>query len=347
MIRAAAFPLLALMLAGAAPPDQPQRAVLPVHSGGRVVAAPDGNLSFGWPGVYIEGRFKGTSVRVRFDAPDDFIRLSIDGTEHKVFRAPGAVDTTIDGLSPGQHVVRLEKLTETQAGASRFITFEVAGKPLVARPRSRAIEFIGDSFTVGYGNSSATTQCTGEEVHDRTDTSRAFGPLAAKALDADYRINAFSGFGMIRNYAGRVAGESLPFLYPRAIPGNASPAANDTGWHPQTIVINLGGNDFSTALNPGEHWADAAALESAYRERYISFVADLAARQPQARFILAGTDLFFPQVERVADGLSAKLPGRVSTLRITGLDLGGCHGHPSLADHRLIADLLIGAIDRR
>jgi lysophospholipase L1-like esterase len=347
MIRTAAFPLFALMLAGAAPPEQPQRAVLPVHIGGRVVPAPGGSLSFGWPGVYIEGRFKGTSVRVRFDAPDDFIRLSIDGTERKVFRAPGAVDTMIDGLSPGEHVVRLEKLTETQVGASRFIAFEVAGKPLVARPRSRAIEFIGDSFTVGYGNSSATTQCTGAEVHDRTDTSQAFGPLAAKALDADYRINAFSGFGIVRNYAGRVAGESLPFLYPRAIPGIASPAADDTDWRPQTIVINLGGNDFSTPLNPGERWADTAALESAYRERYTAFVTDLAARQPQARFILAGTDLFFPQVEQVAAGLSAKLPGRVSTLRITGLDLRGCHGHPSLADHRLIADLLIGAIGRR
>lgn len=347
MLRAAAFPLLALVLAGAAPPEPSQRAVLSVHSGGRVVAANDGSLSFGWPGVYVEGRFDGTAVRVRFDAPTDHIRLSIDGVERAVFRAPGAVDTTIAGLTAGEHVVRLDKLTETQAGSSRFIAFETVGKALPPRPRTRRIEFIGDSFTVGYGNTSPTTRCTGEEVHDLTNTSLAFGPLVAKALDADYRINAFSGFGMVRNYDGNVVGESLPFLYPRAIPGDAAPAANDAGWHPQTIVISLGGNDFSTALKPGEPWADKAALQTAYRDRYTSFVKELAGRQPQARFILAGSDLFFPQVEKVAAGLATALPGRVSTLNINGLDLGACQGHPSLADHRLVADLLVRAIDRR
>lgn len=347
MIRAAAFPLLVLMLTGAAPPEPPRWAPLPVHIGGRVAATPEGGVEFGWPGVYIEGRFEGTAVRVRFAAPADHIRVSIDGVERAVFRAPGEVDTVIGGLAAGTHIVRLEKLTESQAGASRFIAFDVAGKPLAPRPRARRIEFIGDSFTVGYGNMSATTTCTGEEVHDRTDTSQAFGPLIARALDADYRINAFSGFGMVRNYDGNVPGESLPFLYPRAIPGAAAPAATDAVWRPQTIVISLGGNDFSTALKPGERWADTAALEAAYRGRYTAFVADLAARQPQARFILVGSDLFFAQVEKVAAGLETALPGRVATLRLPPLDLGGCHGHPSLADHHRVADLLTRAIDRR
>ncbi len=346
MIRAAAFPLLVLMLTGAAPPEPPRWVPLPVHIGGRVVVAPEGGVDFGWPGVYIEGRFEGTAVRVRFAARTDHIRVSIDGVERAVFRAPGEVDTVIDGLPPGAHVVRVEKLTESQTGASRFIAFEAVGTPLAPRPRMRRIEFIGDSFTVGYGNMSATTACTGEEVHDRTDTSQAFGPLTARALDADYRINAFSGFGMVRNYDGNVPGESLPFLYPRAIPGDAAPAAADAGWRPQTIVINLGGNDFSTALKPGEHWADTAALEAAYLGRYTAFVEDLAARQPQARFILVGSDLFFAQVEQVAAGLETALRGRVETLRLTALDLGGCHGHPSLADHRRVADLLTRAIDR-
>ncbi len=297
MIRTAVFPLLALMLAGAAPAEQPQRAVLPVHSGGRVVPAPDGSLSFGWPGVYLEGRFDGTAVRVRFDAPTDHLRLSIDGVEQAVFRAPGPVDTTIAALAAGDHVVRLEKLTETPAGGSRFIAFEAEGKPLAPRPRTRRIEFIGDSFTVGYGNSSPTTKCTAAEVHDRTDTSLAFGPLAAKALDADYRINAFSGFGMVRNYDGNARGQSLPAIYPRAIPGAVAPVVNDADWRPDVIVINLGINDFSTALRAGEPWTNAGALEAAYRARYNAFVSSLAGRQPQARFILMGSDAFFPQVK--------------------------------------------------
>ncbi|MEG3180266.1 SGNH/GDSL hydrolase family protein [Sphingomonas sp. LT1P40] len=320
---------------------------LPVHTAGRVVAAADGSFSFGWPGIYIEGRFRGTAVRVRFDAPTDHIRLSIDGVEHTVFRAPGMVDTTISGLPDGEHVVRLDKLTETQFGSSRFIEFEaVGGTPLPAKPRPRRIEFIGDSFTVGYGNTAPGQKCTGQQVHDLTDTSQAFGPIAARGLNADYRINAFSGFGVVRNYDGNVRGQSLPTIYPRAIPGNDASPRDDIAWQPHVIVINLGGNDFSTALKPGEPWGSADALKTDYHRRYVTFVTHLAAREPQARFILMGADLYYAEVEKVASDLTASLPGRVTLLHFTGLDLAGCHGHPSLADHRLLAKLVTGQIEK-
>lgn len=117
--------------------------------------------------------------------------------------------------------------------------------------------------------------------------------------------------------------------------------AADPGWRPQLIVINLGTNDFSTPLNPGEPWRDRPQLEAAYRTAYADFVRRLHARQPQARFILMGSDAFFPQVEQVAATLSPTLQGRVTTGRFEGLDLGACDWHPSLADNRRLAALLI------
>jgi lysophospholipase L1-like esterase len=336
---AKALALLATgLLLGAAEPAPP----LPVHSGGRTVTAADGSRSFGWPGVYFEARFRGPAVRVRFDAPADHLRLSIDGKKHRVFRAPGAVDVTIDGLPPGEHLVRLEKLTESQSGSSRFIGFEApGGTPLPPQPRKRQIEFIGDSFTVGYGNTSPGTTCTPQQVHALTDTSQAFGPLVASAVGADYRIHAYSGYGMVRNYDGNVPGQSLPLLYPRAIPGDAEPlAATDPAWKPGVIAIGLGGNDFSTPVKPGEAWRDADALRTAYRDRYVAFVTDLAARQPQARFLLLTSDLFHAEVAAVAARLEPGLRARVRTLRITGFELTGCQWHPSLADHRLAAKLI-------
>ncbi len=334
-------------IAFAAPALAQQTATVPVHTAGRVIAATDGSLSFGWPGVYVEGRFRGTTIRVRFEAPTDHIRLSIDGIERTVFRAAGMVDTTIAELPDGEHIVRLDKLTETQSGSSRFIAFEsVSGTPLLATSRQRRIEFIGDSFTVGYGNTAPGQQCTGQQVHDLTDTSQAFGPLTARALDADYRISAFSGFGVVRNYDGNVPSQSLLTIYPRAIPGTDTPAAVDPAWRPQLIVINLGGNDFSTALKPGEPWANADALKTDYHIRYVAFVSDLAVRQPQARFILMGADLFYTEVEKVRSQLAVTLPNRVTSLRFTGLDLAGCHGHPSLADHRLLAKQMASEIER-
>jgi lysophospholipase L1-like esterase len=330
--------LTAGLLLGAAEASPP----LPVYTGGRTVTAADGSQSFGWPGTYFEARFQGTAVRVRFDAPADHLRLSIDGKAHRVFRAPGSVDITVDGLPHGEHVVRLEKLTESQSGSSRFIGFDApGGTPLLPQLRKRQIEFIGDSFTVGYGNTSPGVICTPQQVHALTDTSQAFGPLVASAVGADYRIHAYSGYGMVRNYDGNVQGESLPLLYPRAIPGDAEPmAAAEPAWKPGAIVIGLGGNDFSTPVKPGEAWRDAGALRTAYRDRYVAFVTELAKRQPQARFLLLASDLFHADVVAVAARLEPDLRARVRTLRITGFELTGCQSHPSLADHRLAAKLI-------
>src|SRR5579875_3317525 len=95
-------PLL-LFAAAAAPVAKP----LPVHVEGRVIREADGSLEFGWPGVSFESRFRGTGIRVRFDAPTDFLRLVIDGKEKMVFRRPGKVDKLFNDLHPGVHIVRL------------------------------------------------------------------------------------------------------------------------------------------------------------------------------------------------------------------------------------------------
>ena len=345
LLKGSAVGALALLAISAASAPAP----LPVHVGGRAVVDAEGGLSFGWPGAYFESRFKGNALRLRLDAPADHLRLLVDGREMLVFRRPGLVDARLERLGEGEHVVRLEKLTESQQGGSRFLGFFTAGGG-VARPapaRARQIEFIGDSYTVGYGNVSPTRICTGTEVHDRTDTQQAFGPIVARHYDADYRIHASSGFGIVRNYNGGSRELSLPILYRRLKPGDAAPAdVAEPGWRPQVIVVNLGTNDFSTPLHADERWRDPAALKAAWRQAYVEFVAGLQARQPQARFILMGSEMFYPEVERVAASLDARAPGRVTILRFTGLDLGACDWHPSLADHRKLAALIEAEIDR-
>jgi lysophospholipase L1-like esterase len=222
--------------------------------------------------------------------------------------------------------------------------------PLEPVRRARQIEFVGDSYSVGYGNTSASRACTPRQVHDTTDTSLAFGPLLARRLDADYRVNAFSGFGIVRNYAGGVPDFNLPAIYPRLIPGDLAPVepAGAEGWRPQLIVVNLGGNDFSTPLHPGERWPDAAALRTDYRARYIEFARALMARQPQARLVLMGSDNFIDQVEQVAAELNRGSGRPVTVVRYGDVALTGCDWHLDLADHRALADLLertIGAMD--
>lgn len=312
----------ALMLA-------PAETAVPLHVGGRVTT--DGR--FGWPGVYFEGRFTGTSVTVSVEAGEDHLAVLIDGVERAVLKKPGKVQRRFDGLADGEHVIRVEKLTETQSGYSRMISITTDGTPLAPPVHARRVEFIGDSHSVGYGDTAAVRDCTGGVVHDTTNTQLAFGPLLAKKWDADYRVIAFSGRGVVRNYAGGNPGETLPVLYARAIPGEPAPATQDD-WKPQLIVINLGTNDFSTPVHAGEAWKDDAALHADYRATYIAFVRKLQAANPGARFLLMGAANFIADVRAVAEAT------KVQAVEVPTLELTACNFHPSLKDQRQMADLV-------
>jgi len=344
---AAAIALFAMAPACAQKAGQ---ARIPVHVSGRVAVDPDGSMRFGWPGVYFEGRFKGTGLSVVLENGSDRLRLLIDGVERKRFEAGARVDSRIEGLPDGEHSFRLEKLAETQFDYSRLIGFyPINGARRLPAPQGKArqIEFIGDSWSVGWGNTAPGRTCTAEDVHNTTDTQQAYGARIARHFDADYRVNAYSGFGIVRNYGGSSPGMNLPAIYPRLIPSAPAPVETSTGdWHPQIIVINLGTNDFSTPVHAGEAWPDDKALRAAYRARYIDFAKGVIANKPDARLILMGSDNFIADVDQVAAALRETAPGRVSTIHMTSLELTGCDWHPSLKDDQHLADLVEAEIGR-
>jgi lysophospholipase L1-like esterase len=329
-MRIVALALLAPLALSAAP--APEGKPLAVHSGGRFMTQ-GREMRFGWPGAYVEGRFRGSDVTVHLKTDTDFLRISVDGKPFQTIVTPGEAVVKVARLKPGVHSIRVDKLTESQSGSSSFLGFTTHGTPLPAPARAVRIEFIGDSHSVGYGNTSKTRECTYKQVHDTTDTTRAFGPVLAQRLGADYRVIAYSGYGIVRNYAGSKPGENLPFLYPRAIPGEPGAVQAD-GWKPGVIVINLGTNDFSTPVHAGEAWADEAALRSEYRTRYIDFVKERQRSNPKARIILMGAENFYADVAAVAAATG------VTPVKVPALEMTACNWHPSLKDHRVMANLL-------
>jgi len=331
--------LAALGLIACAPTAAPVHTAMNV--GGRVVTESDGTMRFGWPAIYFEQRFRGTGVTATVATETEIFRLYVDGQDRGILK-PGALTLHV-GLKPGEHVARLEKLTESQSGGARFRGFRIEGNALPTPQRAKRIEFIGDSHSAGYGDTSATRTCSKQEIHDTTDTQQAFGPLVAKRLNAEYRVNAYSGAGIVRNYDGVAPEQNLPILYGRAIPGEPGVAAKDDGWRPQIIVIKLGANDFSTPLHAGEKWADQAALHGDYTRSYSAFLARLIAAQPQAHFVLIANDPYFEDVQSVAS-----MSGRadVKVVRTIEMEMTGCDWHPSLKDHRGLADLVQAAIEK-
>jgi lysophospholipase L1-like esterase len=312
-----------------------------VHTAGRVVAD-GGTLRYSWPGVYVEGRFRGTGVGIVLDDADNDYDVAVDGVTVATLVRPGAVTHRVDGLAPGTHTVRLVKRTESPWTSGAFGGF--TGAMLAGPPaRARQIEFIGDSYTAGYGNESPTRDCTGDEVNRTTNADRSFGALSARTLGADYQLNAFSGRGMVRNYNGGEPGTSYRTYYDRALLAvDGDVWARPRSWRPQLVVVGLGINDFSTAINPGEPWTPESRA-TAYREAYHGFLDLLRARYgARTVIVVSSTDGAPGFAEEAARVVSE----RADAVRLwhypgDGMDYGGCHWHPSLADHRLIAQRLL------
>ena len=317
------------------------------HTAGRVGA--DG--AYQWPGVYFEAKFEGSGIYFTTGPGDVILQVRVDGKPVGTLVKPAPGSYLVDGLGHELHRVRIDAVTESQGGKNIFGGFALpaAGKGLKAPPRKRRIEFIGDSHTVGYGNTSTTRDCTQDQVWATTDNLQAYGPKVAAHFDADYQVNAISGRGIVRNYAGFSA-DPLPVAYPFVTLDHSARFAN-AAWQPQVIVVALGTNDFSTPLKPEEKWKSRAALHADYEATYVRFVQGLRARNPEAFVVLWATDMAEREIEieasKVATLLTSQGDKKVAFISIDGLEMTGCHWHPSVADHDAIAAKLIRFIDER
>ena len=325
--------------------------VLPMHVGGLAADAAAGGKTYQWPGIYFEAQFSGPEVIVRFDDNANNFNVIVDGRNRMIVRKPGQTDITIDNLGPGPHSIRLEKRSETQHATGRFIGFAVPSAADI-RPappaRPRQIEFIGDSLTAGYGNTSAFGDCHGDDVFETTDTQEAFGPLIARHYDADYRIEAYSGAGLVRNSGGRTPDFHMTDLIARPILDQ--PGADPSSWAPQVVVINLGGNDFNSPVQAGEKWPDPASLGLDYRTSYVAFVKTLRTRYPKAEILLSTTTDKIPFLPALVDTVFADLKASgvtgIDRINWPAMQRTACDRHPNIRDDAAIAQLYVDYIDR-
>jgi len=322
---------------------------LSAHVGGRVMADGQGGVIQQWPGVYVEAAFEGSEVYVRVGENHAIFHLRVDDADTATLTSPEPGLYVVKGLAKGAHRVRMEVATESQSGVNRFGGFWLAkGASALPPPvRARQIEFIGDSHTVGYGNTLSRLSCTQDEIWASTDTTVAYGPLIARHYDADYQVNAISGRGVVRNYDG-FAADTLPQAYPFAVFDKSGKPADDA-WNPAVVVMSLGTNDFSTPLHAGEKWTSREQLHEDVEATYVAFIQRLRQSHPKAMFILWSTDNVDGEVAAEARKVVAKLKAlgesRIAFVPVNGLAMSACDAHPSAADDAVIAGAIGHYID--
>ncbi|MEU7961829.1 cellulose binding domain-containing protein [Micromonospora humida] len=319
------------------------------------VRAVGGSAQYTWPGIYFEGRFRGTGVGIVLnDSQNDYL-VQVDGATVATLVTPGRTTYWVRDLANREHTVRLVKRTESPWAVGEFGGLvPAAGGAILAKPapRSRQIEFIGDSWTAGYGNMSTTRDCSGNGgVTRNSNADVTFGALTAQSLNADYQLTAWSGLGIVRNYNGGGT-DNFRTYYETDLQAlwNSTVWQKPATWKPQLVVVGLGINDFSTALNPGERWATIDQLAADFRTAYLAFLDKLRSRYGPDTFIvltypdLSPTTALASSVQQIVQTRASRGDTRIRSLyyddNALGLDKLGCDWHPSRRDDQLIAGAL-------
>lgn len=290
-------------------------------------SAPAAGFSF-----YVTFQKDGGSITAELEG-DNFFEIFVDGNDVGFIQTSERRSYTIASkLSAGRHLVEVFHRSESMPGEAIVygVSVSKSGSMEADTKRfnnNRRIAFIGDSYTVGYG-----VEANGPEdgtPFEQTNSTKSYAFLLSRKLMADFRIFAFSGRGLVRNYAGIVPEWPIPRLLEYTVPGMAAEgkggAKYDTSWHPQVIVIFVGINDFQ---GEGPHPSEAE-----FAKEYHKLLAKLREEHRGVKFLLVSTkvwpeSLLIPAVKRVYDEEIAAGNEDVS-IREVATENTALHGHPN------------------
>lgn len=299
-----------------------------VDSAGARTCAPAASFRFAFEGTFAEVELEGAA---RW-------KVSVDGREFpELLTGVRKMYRIGDFLDDARHEAVLSKKTETEFGCVHLHSvFAPAVFPSKVTPKPFRFEFIGDSYTVGFGNM-AESPVSGD-AFSTTDATAGYGSLLAEKWNAELAVNAYSGRGLVQNYMGMAPRWTIPELIRWTLGGEA-PLGNSPLWDfsfiPDVVCLFLGINDWQGECpHPRPD-----AFDRAYAE-LLDFLRERYGGRPH--FVLISTDVFpdnlLPErVESVFDKEISRGMRDVSTVFLDTERNSGLDFHPGLSRHRQMA----------
>lgn len=330
--------------------------------------------------TYVTARFKGVGVTAlikdehRYGMWRNYYDAVIDGAIVSKIKINDDVAMysypIVSDLPYGEHEITIVKRTEPNVGLGYFGGFEIAGVilPPPDRPAHKMLIF-GDSITAGSGTEvpdgdpGCSADGWGQPVQN---ADVAYGPVAARMLDADYHVVGVSGIGLVRNYQsdpGMGDTRPMPQVYNLTLPEMTAGSAtwSPASYQPDAIVVALGTNDFSPGpLKPDNTPADGRAIMdvATFTTAYVAFVDALRADYPAAHIFAMGSPMLadgWPTASyqsktshemalaMVADHYATGGDSKVHKVSVTKVG-GGCGTHPNVAGQMTTATELATAV---
>ena len=307
---------------------------------GRTVAAPDGTLRFGYPGVTLGVRFSGSRLAVEMaGGAASLVDVIVDGGAPVTLRpGPDVRSITLFEGSAGQHRVELVHRTETWLGVVAVAGFTTDGtfQAPPALPKRRML-VLGDSVTCGANMERPGGEKPGDKNPYWWNARVSYGMLAARALDAQVQLVCYGGRGLVRGWNGRTDEDQLPAFHALALADAAHPIQwRQTGYDPDLVLVAIGTNDFTQGIPERESYVAA----------YESFVRTLLREHAHARIALTEGAILDGEKKAALRSYLYEVAARIGNPRVRVIPSEHHPGdaldaHPTTPQHAAMAEELV------
>jgi hypothetical protein len=161
----------------------------------------------------------------------------------------------------------------------------------------------------------------------------SYGPVVARSLHAQWHLSAVSGIGLIHSCCDMKI--TMPQVYDKINQRENTGVWNFSRYQPDVVTIELGQND-------------GVQDSSKFCSAYVKFIGDIRGHYPTAQIVCLTSPMGDATLTAalknyligVVDYINQQGDKRVSKYFYTRSFNSGCGGHPSLAEHQLIANEL-------
>jgi len=283
----------------------------------------NGSIGWAWPGGYCKFQAKTRQLTIRISGKGARIRICIDHEfeDLKIDEAHELIWTS-KSLQNVVHFFSIQTIHTDITYPILIHDIQIDGEWEEMEESKELLEFVGDSWTVGYGN-----------LHSDSpdgDCTKAWAALLAGLSNSEYRLIAASGHGIAKNYGENpLQNPSLPEKYKWIRPDHSQIATHSL---PASKVFVLAGeNDFSE-----KPWPDLQLFQDRAEDLLIS----IQKNNPAARIFILCVERGLPAYD-LWISLAEKLS--LDTILLPNLDPSiplGHQWHPSLEHHKQIAQMV-------
>lgn len=269
---------------------------------------------------YIEVAVDGKTIRMQTKAKRDTINVG-------QYFVVGRTD----------HDVQLIKNTEANIGYMEFVGVRCRDL-LMPPPRPvRKIEFIGNSITCGTGADQSEIPCGKGVWQDQHNAYLSYGPVTARAVNAQYHLSAVSGIGLMHSCCNMNI--IMPQVFDKISMRNDTIKWDFKKYQPDVVTVCLGQND-------------GIQDSAAFCDNYVSFLEKLRSYYPDAMLICLTSPMADARLATfmkktltsVVDKMRSDGDKKVSSYFFSRQYHNGCDSHPDLAEHQMIANELVAYI---